>query len=88
MAKYEIKFNTSVKKDFRRIPNKDVLKILDLINSLADDPYSGNVKKLSQLDKYRIRYRNYRIVYRIVKNELIICIIKIADRKDAYKFLK
>jgi len=85
MAKYKLKFATSVKKDFRKIPNNDVSKILKLINSLLDDPYPKNVKKLSHQNKFRIRYLNYRILYKIINNELIIYVLKISHRKDVYK---
>ncbi|NQV19566.1 MAG: type II toxin-antitoxin system RelE/ParE family toxin [Armatimonadetes bacterium] len=85
MAKYELKFATSVKKELRKIPNDDVLKILKLINSLLDDPYPANVKKLSHQNKFRIRYRNYRILYKIENDELIIYLLKISHRKDVYK---
>ena len=85
MAKYKLKFARSVKKDLRKIPNNDVSKILKLINSLLDDPYPANVKKLSHQNKYRIRYRNYRILFKILNNELIIYVLKISQRKDVYR---
>ena len=85
MAKYKLKFARSVKKDLRKIPNNDVSKILKLINSLLDNPYPKNVKKLSHQNKFRIRYRNYRILYKIENEELIIYVLKISHRKDVYK---
>ncbi len=85
MAKYKLKFATLVKKDLRKIPNDDVSKILKLINSLLDDAYPKNVKKLSYQNKFRLRYRNYRILYKILNNKLIIYVLKIAHRKDVYK---
>lgn len=85
MAKYKLKFATSIKKDLRKIPNNDISKILKLINSLSDDPYPKNVKKLSHHNKFRLRYRNYRILYKILNNELIIYVLKISHRKDVYK---
>ena len=85
MAKYKLKFATSVKKDFRKIPNDDVSKILKLINSLLNNPYPKNVKKLSHHNKYRLRYRNYRILYKIISDELIIYVLKISHRIDVYK---
>ena len=85
MAKYKLKFAASVKKDLRKIPNNDVSKILKLINSLLNDPYPKNVKKLSHQNKYRLRYRNYRILYKILNNELIIYVLKISHRKNVYR---
>jgi len=88
MAKFKLNFATSVKKDLRKIPNNDVAKILTLINSLLENPLPRNVKKLSHHNKFRIRYRNYRILYQIKNNELIILILKISHRKDAYRTFK
>ncbi len=85
MAKYKLKFATSIKKDLRRIPNDDVARILNLIKSLLENPYPKNVKKLSHQNKFRIRYRNYRILYQIKNDELIIYVLKISHRKDMYK---
>ena len=85
MAKYKLQFAASVKKDLRRIPSNDISKILKLINSLLYDPYPKNVKKLSHQNKFRLRYRNYRILYKILNNELIIYVLKISHRKDVYK---
>ena len=85
MAKYKLKFAASVKKDLRKIPNDDIAKILKLINSLLDNPYPKNVKKLSHQNKFRLRYRNYRILYKILNNELIIYILKISHRKNVYR---
>ena len=85
MAKYKLKFAASVKKDLRKIPKNDVSKILKLINSLLVDPYPKNVKKLSHQNKFRLRYRNYRILYKIINNELIIYVLKISHRKDVYR---
>jgi mRNA interferase RelE/StbE len=86
MEKYKLVFAKNVRKDLRKIPNKDVIKILELIESLASNPFPSNVKKLSHMDKFRIRYRQYRIVYQLIKNELIMYVIKIGDRKDIYKY--
>ena len=85
MAKYKLRFAASVKKDLRKIPNDDVSIILKLINSLLDEPYPKNVKKLSHQNKYRLRYRNYRILYKILNNELIIYVLKISHRKNVYR---
>jgi len=85
MAKYKILIKRSIEKDLLKIPKKDVKKILEIIESLAEDPYPSNVKKLSHQEKYRIRYRQYRILYQIENDILTIYIIKIAHIKDVYK---
>ncbi len=85
MAKYKILIKKSVEKDLLKIPKKDVKKILEIIESLAENPYPSNMKKLSHREKYRIRFRQYRILYQIENEILTIYIIKIAHRKDVYQ---
>ena len=85
MEKYKILIKRSVEKDLQKIPKKDVTKILKIIEALADNPYPSNVKKLSHGEKYRIRFRQYRILYQIENEILTIYIVKVAHRKDVYR---
>ena len=85
MAKYKITFKKSVTKDFRGIPNKDVKKILQRIESLADNPRSEGCIKLSGQESYRVRQGLYRIVYDIRDNVLVVNVVKISHRSSIYK---
>ena len=85
MAKYKITFKKSVAKDFRGIPKKDVTKILQCIDSLAENPRSESCKKLSGQENYRIRQGLYRIVYEIRDEVLVVNVIKVAHRSNVYK---
>ncbi|WP_219703988.1 type II toxin-antitoxin system RelE family toxin [Marinomonas lutimaris] len=85
MAKYKISFKKSVSKDFKNIPKKDVPKILQKIESLADNPRAEGCIKLSGLDNYRVRQGLYRIIYQIRDDVLIINVIKVAHRSSVYK---
>jgi mRNA interferase RelE/StbE len=52
---------------------------------LATNPRPANCKKLKGFKGlYRIRAGDYRIIYRIEDNALIIEVIRIGDRKDIY----
>ena len=85
MAEYKILIRPSVTKDFKSIPRKDQKKILVRIEALADDPRPPSSIKLSGDERYRIRQGNYRILYEIQDDVLIIIVVKVAHRKDAYK---
>ena len=84
MAPYRIVFKKSVAKDLKKIPKKDVSKILKVIRSLADNPRPPQVKKLSGQDRYRMRQGNYRILYSIEDTQLVITVVKVGDRRDVY----
>ena len=85
MARYRIEIKKSAVKELSQIPKNDLVKIVKNINSLADNPRPKGSKKLSREEKYRIRYGTYRILYLIEDDVLVICVIKVAHRKDIYR---
>lgn len=85
MARYEVRIKKSVAKDLDPIPKKDVQRIVAAINGLADNPRPPQSLKLSGVEKYRLRCGVYRILYEIHDEVLIICVVKVAHRKDAYR---
>lgn len=85
MASYSLAFKKSVAKDLRSIPNKDVKRILNRINSLRENPRAEGCVKLSNQEKYRVRQGVYRIIYEIQDTELIILVVKVAHRGQVYE---
>jgi len=85
MASYEIVFKKSVAKDLRALPRQDVRRILSRIRALAGDPRPPGCEKLSGRELYRIRQGVYRIVYAIADTRLIVEVIKVAHRREAYR---
>ncbi|PCI02267.1 MAG: type II toxin-antitoxin system mRNA interferase toxin, RelE/StbE family [Zetaproteobacteria bacterium] len=85
MARYSIQFKASVRKDLRKIPKKDVLRILAKIEALAEDPLPPQSEKLSGDEKYRIRQGNYRILYSIEDDILVVTVVKVGHRRDVYQ---
>ena len=86
MAKYRILIKTSAAKELENVrTQKDRRRIVKRIISLADDPRPRGSEKLSGQDRYRVRQGNYRIIYSIEDEKLIVHIIKIGNRKDVYR---
>lgn len=85
MARYEIVFRRSVYKDLRSIPSSDVKKILNRIDSLALDARGPGCEKLSADERYRVRQGNYRIIYSIEDDRLIVTVVKVGHRRDVYE---
>ncbi|MBT3834494.1 MAG: type II toxin-antitoxin system RelE/ParE family toxin [Gammaproteobacteria bacterium] len=84
MASYEIRFKRSVAKDLRGIPKKDVKRILKTIDALAMDPFGPGCKKLAGQDYYRVMQGNFRAIYEVLNDVLIIHIVRVAHRSRAY----
>ena len=85
MAEYKILFKKSVQKDFNAIPKKDLKKILDRIELLAEDPRPLGCEKLTGQQRYRLRQGRYRILYSIQDDELTVWVVKVDHRKHIYR---
>lgn len=85
MANFKIYIKTSAKKELENLPKKDLHKIVEKIKSLSRTPRPAGCEKLSSEDKYRIRHGNYRIVYSIEDDKLVVFVVKVGHRRDIYK---
>jgi mRNA interferase RelE/StbE len=85
MAAYKIYFKKSVEKDFKVIPKKDLKKILERIEALAEDPRPPGCEKLSGQQRYRLRQGRYRILYSIQDDELTVWVVKVGHRRNIYR---
>ncbi len=85
MEQYKIIVRKSVSKDIKHIPKKDIKRILSSIKTLASNPRPPQAKKLSGQERYRLRQGNYRILYSIEDDRLIVCVVKVGNRKDVYR---
>jgi mRNA interferase RelE/StbE len=81
--KYKIEFTKECRKSLKNLPTKIKNKIIGIIHQLEKNPYTCNSKKLKAKENvYRIRQGDYRIIYEIINEELIIVIIDIKKRDD------
>ena len=85
MAEYKIFFKKSVEKDFKVIPQKDLKKILDRIETLAENPRPSGCEKLTGQQRCRLRQGRYRILYSVQDDELTVWVVKVGHRKDIYR---
>jgi mRNA interferase RelE/StbE len=85
MGKYRVIFRKSVALDLRRIPHRDLRKILATIESLSEEPRPLGIEKLSGQERYRVRQGHYRIIYEIKEDEIIVVVVKVGHRKDVYR---
>ena len=84
MESFRLVIKKSAAKEIERIEKIDRIRIIEKIRSLASDPRPFGSKKLSGQEKYRIRQGNYRILYQVIDDELIINVVKVGHRRDIY----
>ena len=82
---YTIIVSKSALKVLKEIPQKQQLRIVGVINSLAQNPYPPASLKLKGREGFRIRTNDYRIIYTVENKKLIVHVIAIGHRKEIYK---
>ncbi len=83
---YKIEFKKSAEKELFKLPNKSIINVSKAIEELSRNPRPNGYKKLKSYNNlYRIRTGKYRVIYTIENQRLVIEILEIVQRKDAYK---
>lgn len=86
MEQYRVLIKPSAVKEIEAIPRKkDRQFIAQKIKHLSIDPRPHGSQKLSGNEQYRLRQGQYRIIYSIEDNELVVYVVKVGHRKDVYR---
>lgn len=85
MSKYTIIVKKSAAKELQNLPKKEVVRITVLIANLSENPRPPGCRKLkAHRNLWRVRSGNYRVIYTIEDKMLVVEILEIVGRKDAY----
>ena len=81
---YQIQIRKSAQKQLDKLSDNVTDILLDAIEALAEEPRPFGYKKLKDRDGYRIRKGDYRIIYDIYDNQLVIDVITVGHRREIY----
>ena len=73
-----MRIKKSAAQEIEKLTQTDRIRIIQVIEKLAQNPRPVGSQKLSGQEKFRIRVGNYRVLYEIIDHELIIFIVKVA----------
>lgn len=84
---YRIEIKRSARKELDRLSKADRRRVGRKIDALGGDPCPRGAKKLKGRgdNAYRIRAGDYRILYTIENDVLVVFVIAIGHRKDIYR---
>ena len=84
---YQVRYRSSAAKMLRRLPSNVAKTIVRKINQLAENPYApnNNVARLTGEPGCRLRVGDWRVLYEIHDDTLIIEIVKIGPRGGVYR---
>ena len=82
---YEIIIERTARKALNAIQRADQIAIATAIADLADDPRPTGCIKMKGREAWRIRVGDYRVIYEIEDEILIISVVTIGHRREVYK---
>jgi mRNA interferase RelE/StbE len=87
-VKYAFRWRERAVRQLRAIPQPAALTILQALTLLGDDPRrpDANVKKLAGYeDRYRLRIGDYRVIYDVMDEQLVILVVGVGHRREIYR---
>ena len=83
---YDIEITRSARRSLLALPRDVQRRISTAIDGLAADPRPPGCRKLAGSESmYRRRVGDYRIVYEIRDDRLLIMVIKVGHRREVYR---
>lgn len=82
---YQVVLTNAANRQLRKLPIQIAQRIQAQLLELENDPRPSGCKKLVDVEAWRIRIGDYRVIYEIHDNILRISVIEIGHRKEIYK---
>jgi mRNA interferase RelE/StbE len=84
---YRIIFTKPAEKALKKLPQPVARLIREKLLLLAEDPYSpqNNVTKMQNREGYRLRVGDWRVIYDLIDDELVVLVLKVGPRGSIYR---
>lgn len=84
--RYTVEIQSRAEKSLRALPKAAATRLRQVIDALADEPRPHGYLKMKGFEnQYRVRDGNYRILYSIFDDKLVVEVINVGPRKDIYR---
>lgn len=84
--RYSIEVTPRARKQLLKLPDNVSRRVEDAISALADDPRPAGARKLTGKDDlYRVRVGDYRLLYSVQQDVLLVLVVRIGRRRDVYR---
>ena len=82
---YAVDFLPSAARELSKLEPSVRRRLARRIDRLAQDPRTGAVRLRGAEDTWRARVGDYRILYQVHDDRLLILVIRIGHRRDVYR---
>ena len=86
MGTYQIEWKKSALRELKHLDRQVVPRVVTAVDSLSTQPLPAGVSKLQGSQRtYRIRVGNYRVIYELYESRLVVEVVRVRHRRDAYR---
>jgi mRNA interferase RelE/StbE len=84
---FSIEYSKAARKALKTMPRNTAGLLMEKIEALAADPFApnNNVRRLTNHPGYRLRVGDWRVVYLVHEQALLIAVVRIAPRGEVYQ---
>ncbi len=85
--KFKIEFTPAAARQLKKLPKQAQQRILAVIDILKTNPRPPKAERLkgSLRGLLRVRTGDYRIIYFVENDRMVVCVVRIGDRKEIYR---
>lgn len=87
---YKVELSPASRRQFRKLPRGVLTTLAERMDSLSQDPLPEDARKLSASVRnlWRVREGDYRIVYEVREEVLVVLVVKLGHRREVYRRLE
>ncbi len=82
---YRVELEPSAKRWLDKAERGVRRRVLTALVGLAENPRGPGVERLRSTDHYRLRVGDYRIVYELQEQRVLVLVLKIGHRREIYR---
>jgi mRNA interferase RelE/StbE len=81
---YTIELSPAAERQLKALPTSLQKRLVQRLLTLETEPRPSGIKKLDA-EIYRLRVGDYRLIYQVQDQALLILVLKVGHRKDIYR---
>jgi mRNA interferase RelE/StbE len=85
---FSLQIKGSAARALEKVPKPDRQRLIEAIDRLRSAPWSGGTLKGEFGGLRRVRVGQYRIIYEVIEGRMVILVVRVAHRREAYRRLR
>lgn len=83
--RYEVVFHSGALREFDKLSKAAQNQVSQAIDGLAVEPRPHGAVRMEGVEAYRLRAGDYRVIYAVKDDRLVVLIVKIGHRREVYR---